>query len=220
MTPATILEHDSIRQSITEWALDYGITPAIIIGRLERGMSIGNAITTPMKVGHRGQRLPIFSRKQNKSKVCNLPPAEHWKPPKPRQHKRAHNARLIEHNGQTLTVAEWSQVSGVSIQKIYGRLHLGWDFGDALVPGDARRRRSASREELERDGGVDPRTVQSRLRRGWPLELAMTEPPGARMGRFARGRPGVPSDFAPFEGTGAGRTAQETQNITFSGIDA
>ena len=44
MTPATILEHDDIKQPIVEWALDYGITPAIIIGRLERGMSIADAI--------------------------------------------------------------------------------------------------------------------------------------------------------------------------------
>lgn len=57
MTPATILEHDGIKQPIKEWALDYGITPAIIMGRIERGQTIADAITTPMKIGFRGQKL-------------------------------------------------------------------------------------------------------------------------------------------------------------------
>lgn len=64
MTPETILEHEGIQQPIIEWALDYGITPAIIIGRLERGISIADAITTPMKTGHQRQRLPVFSKEQ------------------------------------------------------------------------------------------------------------------------------------------------------------
>lgn len=64
MTPETILDHDGIQQPILEWALDYGITPAIIIGRLERGLSIADAITTPMKTGFRGQRLPVFKNNQ------------------------------------------------------------------------------------------------------------------------------------------------------------
>lgn len=57
MTPETILEHDGTSQPIIEWALDYGITPSIIIARLERGLSIADAITTPMQTGFRGQRL-------------------------------------------------------------------------------------------------------------------------------------------------------------------
>ncbi len=57
MTPETILEHDGIQQPIVEWALDYGITPAIIIGRLERGVAVSEAITIPMQTGFRGQRL-------------------------------------------------------------------------------------------------------------------------------------------------------------------
>jgi hypothetical protein len=37
---STLLLFEVVEQPIIEWALDYGITPAIIIGRLERGMSI------------------------------------------------------------------------------------------------------------------------------------------------------------------------------------
>ncbi|MDZ7874359.1 MAG: hypothetical protein U5N27_15240 [Rhizobium sp.] len=75
MTPASILEHDGISQSITEWALDYGITPAIIIARLERGMSIADAITTPMKTGYRGQTpsgLQFYAEEEPRS--CSVTP--------------------------------------------------------------------------------------------------------------------------------------------------
>lgn len=127
MTPATILEYDGISQPITEWALDYGITPAIIIGRLERGEAIANAITTPMQLGHRGQRL-------------NSPSIE----------------AFIRSNA-----AEWKQ----------------------------------ERREL-----TSPRSVT-------PQKNRSVDPTHAS---------GVVSNLRALVGTGAGSTAQETPNITFS----
>lgn len=90
MTPETILEHDGIQQPIIEWALDYGITPTIIIGRLGRGMSIEAAITTPMKTGYHGQRLPIFSQQQKMQHRC-IP--SHGKTPR---NSEGHNRRAKE----------------------------------------------------------------------------------------------------------------------------
>lgn len=58
----TELTFDGTTQPISEWALDYGITPAVIIARLERGLSIEEAITKPMVVA-RGQRLPSSKRR-------------------------------------------------------------------------------------------------------------------------------------------------------------
>ncbi|MFK4256456.1 hypothetical protein [Agrobacterium tumefaciens] len=221
MTPATILEHDGIKQPISEWALDYGITPAIIIGRLERGATAADAITTPMKVGHRGQRLPTFSRKQSA-----IRPGSHL-PREPRGHRvcerptgRTHNAKPIEYDGLSLTVREWSNHCGVPFNTIYQRLRMGWAIADALTPGDGRSR-CGNRALLARKAGIDPRTVDSRIRRGWPLELALSESPGARMGRFAHGRPGVVSDFERSKGTGAGSTAQAmASENNFSGNEA
>jgi hypothetical protein len=158
MTPATNLEHDGIRQSITEWALDYGITPAIIIGRLERGEAISAAITAPMKVGYRGQRLPIFSAKQ--------------KQPLRRKHG-GNPAKTYTHDGKTLTAQQWSHLTGIKRT-----------------------------------------TIDSRLRKGWSIDLALTV--SCRRGP----KPGVVFNLRPSKGTGAGSTAQETPNITFSGIDA
>jgi hypothetical protein len=47
MTP-TMLTFDGTTQSVTEWALDYGITPHTISRRLRKGWSVGRAITTPI----------------------------------------------------------------------------------------------------------------------------------------------------------------------------
>jgi hypothetical protein len=216
MTPATILEHDGVSQSITEWALDYGIIPAIIIGRLERGMSIADAITTPMKTGHRGQRLASSDMESFIRRLAK-PSVERPKKVPVRLRRR----QTYTHAGKTMTIPEWSAHSGVKVATIRFRLHSGWTFARSIEAGDMRSKpRLMTRAQLAREGGVEPRTVESRLRRGWPLELAMTEPPGARMGRYAHGRPGVPSDFPASNGTGGGSTLQETSNITFSGNDA
>jgi hypothetical protein len=45
------LPHDGIVQPVIEGALDYGITPAIIVSRTEHGMSIAGAMSTRMKTG-------------------------------------------------------------------------------------------------------------------------------------------------------------------------
>lgn len=162
MTPATILEHDGMKQPITDWALDYGITPAIIIARLERGMAIADAIIKPMKTGYRGQRLPIFSKQQV--------------PPRKKRTPSDHPAtKTFTHDGNTLSLSDWAQQTGLKVK-----------------------------------------TLQSRLRKGWSLELALSEPTGARLGNRAHRKPGVVFDFPPSKGTGAGSTLQATINITFS----
>jgi hypothetical protein len=114
-----------------------------------------------MKVGHRGQRLPIFSRKQISAKSRTNNP-------------NGKLAKTYTFDGKSLTVPEWSRLTG-----------------------------------------LQPNTIGARLRKGWSIEDALTRP-RSRCGK----KPGVPFDFAPFEGTGAGSTAQESPNITFSGIEA
>lgn len=68
--------------------------------------------------------------------------------------------------------------------------------------------------------GIAKGTVRTRLKFGWTLEEALSTPPSNTGKRAHRPKPGVVSIFGPFEGTGAGSTAQETPNITFSGNDA
>lgn len=115
MTPATILEHDGIQQSIIEWALDYGITPGIIIARLERGLSIADAITTPMKIGYPRQRLPVFCNEQVNSR------SRHVLTP------------TYTVNGITKTLQKWAEGLNLSVSSLQLRLTKGIPLEEALT---------------------------------------------------------------------------------------
>ena len=65
--------------------------------------------------------------------------------------------------------------------------------------------------ELVEMSGVPAQIIRTRLTEGWTLEQALCIP------TIQQRRRGVVMNFNPFEGTGAGRTAQERTEITFSG---
>lgn len=168
MTPNAMLAYDNMEQTITEWALDYGLTPGIIIARLERGMTTADAITTPMHVAHRCQRLPIFHKAQRRrgKPVKRVRPA----------HTKRRNIGLLTAFGQSKTLAQWAHLIGIHERTIRKRLEVH-SLEDALsMP--------------KQKAGRKPKTK--------------TE------------RPGVPSDFGPSKGTGAGSAFQESPNLTFS----
>lgn len=50
-------------------------------------------------------------------------------PPTPRPDR----ARRFEHNGRCLTLAEWSEVTGISYATLRGRLASGWSLEDTLT---------------------------------------------------------------------------------------
>jgi len=169
MTPETILEHDGIQQPIIEWALDYGITPAIIIGRLQRGLSIADAITIPMKTGHQRQRLPIFSKEQVNSRSRNTVTPTHTV------------------NGITRTIAEWAEGLNLSVSSLQQRLAKGMPLEVALTTPNMTQKKQSNRltcSDADRQDAATP--------------------------------PGVPDNFPACLGTGAGSTSQETPNISFS----
>lgn len=64
--------------------------------------------------------------------------------------------------------------------------------------------------ELAKMSGVSTDVIRKRLSDGWTLEQALCIP------TVQQRRRGVVMNFAPFEGTGAGGTAQEISNISFS----
>lgn len=74
--------------------------------------------------------------------------------------------------------------------------------------------KSQSLAQWAKESGIVIGTLRTRLVAGWTLEDTLTR--AVQQHR----RPGVVADFPPSSGTGAGSTAQETPNITFSGIDA
>lgn len=127
MTPETILEHDGIQQPIIEWALDFGITPGIIIGRLQRGLSIADAITTPMKTGHQRQRLPIFSKEQVNSRSRNTVTPTHTV------------------NGITKTIVEWAEGLNLSVSSLQQRLAKGMPLEVALTTPNMTQKKQSNR---------------------------------------------------------------------------
>lgn len=48
------------------------------------------------------------------------------------QSRNKSNNRIITHNGVTMTLADWSEHTGVKYQIIIERLIAGWDFADAI----------------------------------------------------------------------------------------
>lgn len=138
MTPATNLTFDGIEQPITEWALDYGIAPAVIIARLERGLSNEQAITTPM-VTARGQKL---KGKHLDSYIASL---RFGRRSRSRSNKATLNpraaVRFFTANGKTMTLSEWAEYLGKSRSTLESRINLGWPIERVLMPADGRKHR-------------------------------------------------------------------------------
>ena len=90
--------------------------------------------------------------------------------------------RQITFKGETLTMQQWSERTGLTVAQI-----------------------------------------ASRLRSDWTVERALTQPMGKRNRTWGAtgaagvaGEPGVVSDFRKIEGTGAGRSAQDSPKLSFS----
>ncbi|WP_202659142.1 hypothetical protein [Fuscibacter oryzae] len=72
-------------------------------------------------------------------------------PPKP---KDKPEPKLITHNGETLTLKEWSDRTGIGQPTLTNRMNAGWTVADALTirPGQAKRRAGeALRAKIEAD---------------------------------------------------------------------
>ncbi len=50
------------------------------------------------------------------------------------QARNTRNNVLVEHDGETLCVAEWAERYGVSASLLHGRLRAGWSFENAVSP--------------------------------------------------------------------------------------
>lgn len=89
-----------VTQSFAAWERETGISCVTLKQRINKlKWSVKDALTIPPK---RGQR------------VSDTDPAT-----------RA-NARLLTHNGVTQTMSDWSRVTGIAIDTIFGRLKRGW----------------------------------------------------------------------------------------------
>lgn len=128
MTPADIIAFEGESKPITEWALDYGITPGIIIARLERGDTVAHAITSPMKIGYPGQKLRTFHPAQRRNAKA---PVRHHR--QQHEYKRRKANEPVAFNGRSMTLKEWAEHTGISYGTIASRLRNGWTLDETLT---------------------------------------------------------------------------------------
>lgn len=203
----TMLTLDGITQPINDWTLDYGIYPAVITQRLERGWPVERAITTPMIVAP-GQILCGYH-------IPGLPPLAKTKRTQSSQHHTTVQGKRIVHNGQSLTIRQWSDLLGISYSTIAGRLRLGLPVEKVLAISlrPVRAEKVTTKHLLEHDGmrltvcgwakhiGIANSTLYRRLKNGWSLSDALSLP-------NMSGKAGVVADFVASKGTGGGSTTQ------------
>ncbi|UXN61722.1 hypothetical protein [Phyllobacterium zundukense] len=238
MNPDTIITFDGTSQSVTEWALDFGITPEIIIARLQKGWDAEQAITRPM-FAIKGQILngSYIRRYLNPRRTLTTTIKVTTKP-KAKPASIYEGAKPYSLDGRTLTLAQWSKVTGIKVKTLQARLDRGWSNQQTFetpLRGITDRLR-VSRKNIaklyECDGralslrqwsvvtGIPHQTLYARLSYGWSIERAIHEPQHrhnpSRVLASNDNTPGVVSNFTPSQGTGAGSTLQETPEITFS----
>lgn len=114
MTPETIIAFEGVEQPIAEHALDYGIPASRIVMRLLAGWSVEDAITRPVSVA-----TGMEPRKSHNTKH-----------PTKRQQR---TGRAYTLNGETATIAEWSEKTGIKVATINYRLRQGIPFADAIA---------------------------------------------------------------------------------------
>ncbi|MEN3239046.1 hypothetical protein PUR29_37035 [Methylobacterium ajmalii] len=147
---------DDTTQSISDWALDYGIPVKLIRSRLRRGWSEERAVTEPM-LTCRGERLPDDAlvdeaptapkSRKPRNRVAHpvaplppLPPARTLRTfARPGVRHGPRDPKRITHNGVTLTVAEWATALGISPQAMHLRFKTK-PLDEALTPPPAWRR--------------------------------------------------------------------------------
>lgn len=96
--------------------------------------------------------------------------------------------RLIEHDGKSLTIKEWSKRLGIAPGTIFNRLgRNGWSISKAvseLKTNQAikltHKGESLTIREWSKRVGLSVASLKSRLERGWSVEKSLTEPKRVR----------------------------------------
>lgn len=89
--------------------------------------------------------------------------------------------RILTARGEQLTLAEWSELTGIPKSTLFNRIKRGWsDEATVTTPIQSKAADNALFPPGGRvrclELGLNPFTVASRLRRGWAFERAITEP--------------------------------------------
>lgn len=211
------LRFNGTKQSIEEWAADYGIPCKLIRSRLKRGWSVERAITEPMPVWL-GEKLKAedLRDKPVTPKVAPLavPAPITYQPPLRyrsalRKSRFIQTAKLYEFNGQKLPLSQWADRLGISRSGLLRRIENGWTLDRALSVKPIRnqhgeRVRGRAARLIEFDGetltvkewanrlGIAECTLNGRLiSPRWTLERALTTGNSGTRRRACRPRPPI-----------------------------
>lgn len=172
-------------------------------------------------IRERALRLVEQRRQEDRRKV------ENWiGKPQPAPSSRAPScskpAKRYMLNGEAKTMTELSQIADVSLKTMSRRLRSGMSVEHAANmelwerPTELHTVNGVSKtlKQWADHIGISYHALLTRKRRkGFSLAEAIAMPTGRHPKQHL---PGVSSDFEGFEGTGAGSTAQEIPEITFS----
>lgn len=145
-------------QSMADWADDLGISYTLIRRRLRAGWSAEDAFEKPVNT--------FLAR------TCR--------------------AKRIVCNGESLTIAEWASRLGINEQTLRGRLRYGIPIElilstTALTKNPRQAKRYTYRGKTQplsvwaRELGLSHKTLAARIRKGWSVERAFTQPYGVKI---------------------------------------
>lgn len=134
-TPNSELTYQGATQSITDWALDYGIPPSTIIKRLNQGWPVGCAIGEPIQV-QPGEKL----NDQLTNAVIRKLFGEQPRPKKNgRELSEKHANRkkdgrkiYLTFKGEERSLNEWSAITGIKQATLRYRFKRGWSVATIL----------------------------------------------------------------------------------------
>lgn len=148
------------QRMLSEWASIVGMPERTIRNRLEAGMALEDALTAPELTGGPGLR----------------------------------SSTLFTIDGTTRMLSEWAALAGITTKTAARRVNEGWPIEKALLGGTYAKRASTARTytafgethtafQWAKILGMSEGAIAGRLRKGWPIEQALTTPTQQRATR-------------------------------------
>ena len=106
---------------------------------------------------------------------------------KTHQYRNRSCSKFLTFNNQTLTITEWSEISGIKRRTIQNRIDDGWPAQRAIFEPLGLRMKSSSRitsfngvtknlSQWAENLGITQSAISTRIKRGWSVEKAITTP--------------------------------------------
>ena len=117
--PGKLYHHNGEARTLTAWAAFVGVPKNTLEVRLRRGWAFERALS-----GEKLQRPP---------KPKPAPKPRQPKPPVPKRPRPPRPAKRLTFENETLTIPEWSEITGYSVATIRNRLKAGWPIERTLT---------------------------------------------------------------------------------------